>query len=170
MRMKRARLTFGILVVLFVLACSKGVRVPTSASLALDDGNCAGCLLNAEEGLFSFVVLTDADYESLTANCFLERIRDDWLPPRPGAEELLVYVSLEDRGCEGCLHIANVRETPQNIVVEVEGSFKGGCDMLIEPGAWALIPRTEKPITFQFDEGACPDNMSSSRLERTTAI
>ncbi len=159
MRMRALKLTFGVLTVLIVLACNKSVKVPTSSGLELNSGNCAGCLLNSEESLFSFVVRTDADYESLTRNCFLERIRKKWLPPRHGAEEMLVYVSLEGGGCKGCLDIVSVRETHRNIVVDVEGGFQGNCDMLIVPGAWALIPRNDKPVTFQFHEVICPDDL-----------
>ena len=159
MRLRKARLVFGLLTLLIVLACSKGVKVSTTTSLTLNSGNCAGCLLSAEEGLFSFVVRTDADHESLTANCFLERIREEWLPPRPGPGEVLVYVSLEGGGCNGCLDIVNVRETSRDIVVEVEGGFQGNCDMLIVPGAWALVPRTDKPVVFQFHEATCPDDL-----------
>ena len=113
--------------------------------------------MNTKEGLFSFVVRTDVDYETLTANCF-EHIREEWLPPRPGAEEELVYVSLKGGGCKGCLEIVDIRRTSRNIVVDVEGGFQGNCDMLIEPGAWVLIPRTDKPITFQFHEVICPND------------
>ena len=109
--------------------------------------------------MFSFVVRTNADYESLTAICFLERIREEWLPPQPGLEEILVYVSLEDGGCKGCLDIVNVRETSRDIVVEVEGGIQGNCDMLIVAGAWALVPRTDKPVIFKFHEATCPNDL-----------
>lgn len=159
MRVREARITFGVLTALIVLSCSKRTIVPTRTSLELNSGNCAGCLLKAQENLFSFVVRTEADYESLTVNCFRERLREEWLPPRPGDEEVLVYVSIEGGGCKGCLDIVNVRETSQNIVVEVEGGFQGDCDMLIVPGAWVLIPGTDKPIIFQFHEVICPDDL-----------
>jgi hypothetical protein len=42
-------------------------------------------LLGADDGLDSFVVRTDAEYESLTAKC--DGIRKEWLPPRPGREQ-----------------------------------------------------------------------------------
>lgn len=158
MRVRDVALGLGVLAVLTVLACNSEVIVPTTTSSGLNSGNCAGCLLSVEDSLFSFVVRTDADYESLKATCFIERIRREWLPPRPGAEEELVYVSLRGGGCEGCLDIVNVRETFRNIVVEVEGGFQGDCEMLIVPGAWALIPETEKPITFEFQEVICPDD------------
>ncbi len=159
MRVREARITFGVLTVLIIMSCSKRGIVPTKASSELKSGNCAGCLLNAEESLFSFVVRTDADYESLTANCFPERIRKEWLPPKPGAEEELVYVSIKGGGCKGCLDIVNVRETSKDIVVEVEGGFQGNCDMLIVPGAWVLIPGSDKPVTFEFHEVICPDDL-----------
>jgi hypothetical protein len=159
MRVRETRITFGVLMALIVMSCSKRAIVPTRTSLELNSGNCAGCLLNAEESLFSFVVRTDADYESLTVNCFPDHIREEWLPPRPGAEEELVYVSLKGGGCKGCLDIVNVRETSRNIVVEIEGGFQGNCDMLIVPGVWALIPVSDKPITFQFHEVICPDDL-----------
>lgn len=159
MRLREARLIFGVIAALAILSCNKGVRIQTDTSLALNSGNCAGCLLNAEECLYSLVAWTDTDYESLVTNCFLERIRREWLPPRPGPGEILVYVSLEGGGCKGCLDIVNVRDTSLNTVVEVEGGFQGECDMLIVPGAWALIPDTEKPVTFQFREVNCPDDM-----------
>jgi hypothetical protein len=159
MRVRETRITFGVLTALIVLACSKEVRVPTETSLELNSGHCAGCLLNAEEVLFSFVVRTVADYESLTASCFPQRIREEWLPPRPEAKKELVYVSLKGGGCRACLDIVKVHETSRNIIVEVEGGFQGGCDMLIVPGAWALIPGTDKPIIFQFHEVICPDDL-----------
>ena len=159
MRVREAGITFGILTVLVVLSCSKRAVVPAGTGLELNSGNCAGCLLKAEENLFSFVVRTDADYESLTENCFLDRVREEYLPPRPGDDEELVYVSLEGGGCKGCLDIVNIRETSQNIVVEVKGGFQGNCEMLIVLGAWALIPGTDKPITFQFHEVICPDDL-----------
>lgn len=155
--MKETRITLCVLTALSVLACSREVRVPAATSSQLDSGYCAGCLLNAEDSLFSLVVRTDADYESLTASCFPERIRTEWLPPRPEAEEVLVYVSLKGVGCRGCLNIVTVRETSGNVEVEVEGGFQGNCDMLMVPAAWALIPRTDKPIVFQFHDAICPD-------------
>jgi hypothetical protein len=115
--------------------------------------------MKAQNNQFSFVVRTDEDYESLIANCLLDRIRDEWLPPLPGNEEILVYVSIEGSGCNGCLDIVNVRETSQHIFVGVEGGFQGNCEMLIVPGAWALIPATDKPIIFQYQEVICPDDL-----------
>ncbi len=161
MRAKEARIAFGVLAALIVLACNKQVKVPTTTRLELNSGDCAGCLPSTEESLFSFVARTDADYESLTVNCFPERTREEWFPPRPGAEEELVYVSLKGSGCEGCLDIVNIRETSRNIVVEVQGGFQGDCEMLIAPGAWALIPGTDKSITFQFHDVVCPDDVKS---------
>ena len=159
MRLRKARPIFAVLTLLTALACSIGVRVPTTVSSTLNSGNCAGCLLRAEEGLFSFVVRTDADFDSLAAKCFPGRMREEWLPPRPGSGEVLVYVSLEGGGCRGCLDIVSVRETTRNTVVEVEGGTQGGCEMLIVPGVWALIPGTRKPITFQFRQVTCPDDV-----------
>jgi hypothetical protein len=115
-------------------------------------------MLNTNEGLFSFVARTDADFKSLTASCFPDRIKEEWRPPRPGAGEVLVYVSLEGSGCKGCLDIVNIRETGWKVVVEVEGGFQGDCEMLIVAGAWALIPATEKPISFEFRDVICPDD------------
>jgi len=159
MGMRKVRIAFGVvLAAVIVLACNREVVVPTRISPELNSGSCAGCLSSAGDTLFSFVVRTDADYESLTANCFLERIRQEWLPPQPEAEEVLVYVSLQGGGCEGCLDIVNVRETSQNIIVRVEGGFQGNCDMLIVPGAWALIPVTDKAIVFRFHEVICSDD------------
>ena len=156
MRGKRAVLALGVLPLLAVLACWTGGKIPAVTSLAFDSGNCAGCLLGSDDGLSSFVVRTDADYESLTAKC--GRIRKEWLPPRPGREEVLVYVSREGSGCKGCLDIVNIRETRRETVVEVEGGFQGACEMLITLGAWALVPKTKKPVTFEFREVLCPDD------------
>jgi len=155
--MTRAKVTSGVLVALVVLACSKGVRAPTTPGLEVDSGHCAGCVLNAEDGVFTFVARTNADFDSLLANCFVERTRNEWLPRRPGAEEVLVYVSLKGSGCEGCLDIVSVHETSRDIVVKVSGGTQGGCEMLVVAGAWALIPQTGKRITFQFHEVICPD-------------
>ena len=159
MRLRAARITIGVLTALIVVSCSKRAIVTTTASFEMNSGDCAGCLLNTEKSLFSFVVRTDADYESLAENCFPERTREEWLPPRPGAEEELVYVSLEGGGCEGCLDIVNIRESSSNIVVDVEGGFQGNCDKLMVLGAWALMPGTDKPVTFQFHEVVCPDDL-----------
>lgn len=159
MRERESRITLAVLTTLIVLACSRDVRVLTTNGLELNSGNCAGCLMITGDSLFSFVVRTEADFESLTANCFRERIRQEWFPPKPGAEEQLVYVSLKGSGCEGCLDIVRVRETSRSIVVEVEGGFQGNCDKLVVPGAWALIPMTDKPITFELRDVVCPDDL-----------
>ena len=158
MRVREARIAFGILMALIVLSCSKRAIVPTRTSSELDSGNCAGCLLKAQENLFSFVVRTDADYDSLMTHCFLERIREEWLPPSPGIGEELVYVSLIGGGCGGCLDIVGLREKSQNIVVDVEGGIRGECDMLLVLGAWALVPETDKPITVEFHDVVCTDD------------
>jgi hypothetical protein len=152
------RFAFTVLVLLVASACSKGANVPATTAVAFESGSCAGCPASVEEDLLSFVVRSGADYELLIANCMTTRIREKWRPPRPNAEEVLVYVSVEGSGCEGCLNIVKVRETSQSIVIDVEGGFVGNCEMLIVPGAWALIPGTEKPISFQFHEVGCPDD------------
>jgi hypothetical protein len=156
MRGRSVVLVLGVLPLLAVLACWSGDKIPAVTSLAFDSGNCAGCLLGADDGLDSFVVRTDADYESLTAKC--DGIRSEWLPPRPAREQVLVYVSRQDSGCKGCLDIVNIRETRRETVVEVEGGFQGACEMLITLGAWALVPKTQKPVTFKFREVLCPDD------------
>lgn len=159
MRVRKMRTVTGILTALIVLSCGKRAFVPAGAAFRPNRGNCAGCLLIADERLFSLVVRTDADYDSLTADCYPDRIREEWLPPRPGAGEELIYVSLKGGGCKGCLDIVEVRETSLNIVVEVAGGFQGGCDMLIVPGAWVLIPGTGKSVIFRFREISCPDDL-----------
>jgi hypothetical protein len=141
-----------------VLPPSTHLGANADTSMKFDRGRCAGCLKSAEDSLLLFVVRTDADFDSLAASCFNDRIREEWLPPRPGDGEDLVYVSLEGGGCKGCLDIVRVHETSENIVVEVEGGFQGECDMLIIPGAWALIPRTGKHVTLQFHEVICSDD------------
>jgi hypothetical protein len=146
---------------LTITSCSKRAIISTRTGLEINSGNCAGCLLNAEEGLLSFLVQTDADYESLLVDCFPEHIRKEWLPPRPGPEEKLVYASLKGAGCKGCLDIVNVHETSQKVVVEIEGGFQGNCDMLIVPGVWVLIPVSDKPITIRFHEVDCADDLRS---------
>ncbi len=156
MRARSVIFLFGFLPLLAVMACWNGGKVPAVTSLAFDSGNCAGCLLGADDRLSSFVVRTETDYESLTEKC--DHIGEEWFPPRPGREEVLVYVSLEDSGCKGCLDIVNVRETSREIVVEAEGGFQGACEMLITPGAWALVPKTKKPVTFEYREVLCPDD------------
>jgi hypothetical protein len=158
MRVRGTRTALGVLAVLVVLSCSNGGNILPAVRSDLNSGSCAGCLLSVEDSLFSFVVRTEADYELLRADCFVERIRREWLPPRPEPEENLVYVSLRGGGCEGCLDIVNVRENLRNIVVEVEGGFQGECEMLIVPGAWVLIPATKKPVTFEFRSVICSDN------------
>ncbi len=156
MRGRTGVLLLGVLVLPVVLACWNRGKIPTVTSMVIDSGSCAGCLQGADDALSSFVVRTDADYESLTAKC--NGIRNEWLPPRPGLEEILVYVSREDSGCKGCLEIVNVRETSRETVVEVEGNFQGACEMLITLGAWALVPNNTKPVTFDFREVLCPDD------------
>ncbi len=141
----------GVLPLLAVMACWTGSKTPAVTSLAFDSGNWAGCL-----GLDSFVVRTDAEYESLTAKC--DGIGKEWLPPRPGRKQVLVYVSSQDSGCKGCLDIVNVRETSRETVVEVEGGFQGFCEMLITLGAWALVPATTKPVRLEFRDVLCPDD------------
>ena len=158
MRVNRARMSSGILAAFIVLGCGDGLTTPMATSLEIESGHCAGCTLNAEDSLFTFVVSTEAEFDSLAANCFLKRIRVEWLPPRPGDEQVLVYVSLKGSGCDGCLDIVNVHETSRSVSVAVMGGFQGECDMLIVPGAWALIPRTDKQITFQFLEVFCADD------------
>jgi hypothetical protein len=69
MRVREARIALGILAACILLACGKEVKVPTANRLESNSGNCAGCWPNAEEGLFSFVARTDADYEVLTEKC-----------------------------------------------------------------------------------------------------
>ncbi|UCG53346.1 MAG: hypothetical protein JSW58_07275 [Candidatus Latescibacterota bacterium] len=159
MRVREASLTFAVLAVLVVSACNQGVKTPTTIGSELNSGSCAGCLLNSEGDLFSYVVRTEADFRSLTTSCFPERIKEEWLPPRPVAGQELVYVSLKGGGCEGCLDIVRVRETFTEVEVEVEGGFQGECEMLIVLGAWALIPRTDKQITFQLRDVTCPDDL-----------
>jgi len=156
MRGRKVVIILGVLPLLAVLACWNRGKISAVTNLALDSGNCAGCLLGADDGLSSFVVRTDADYESLTAKC--NHIREKWLPPRPGREEVLVYVSREGSGCKGCLDIVNVRETYREIIVKVEGGFEGACEMLITHGAWALVPKTQKPVTFEFRKVLCSDD------------
>jgi hypothetical protein len=151
------RIASGLLTLLVVFGCSKGVNLPTSTSAEVKKGDCAGCLLKPQENLFSFVAQTAEDYEKLTAICFFERLGGDQLPPRPRAGEMLIYVSLEGGGCKGCLQIANVRRSSREVVVTIEGGFEGNCDMLIDLGAWVIIPRTVKPVTFQFIEVHCPE-------------
>jgi hypothetical protein len=141
----------GVLPLLAVLACWSGDKIPAVTSLAFDSGNWAGCL-----GLDSFVVRTDAEYESLTAKC--DGIGKEWFPPRPGRKQVLVYVSSQDSGCNGCLDIVNVRETRRETIVEVEGGFEGFCEMLITLGAWALVPETTKPVRLEFRDVLCPDD------------
>lgn len=157
MRMKKAGMTFGVLTALVVLIFNEGGADPIATSVALDSGHCAGCVRNAEDSLLTFVVRTDADFDSLRANCFLERSREVLLPPKPTVEKVLLYVSLKGGGCEGCLDIVSVYETPENIAVEVTGGFRGNCDMLMIRGAWALIPRTDKRIVFRFQQVSCSD-------------
>lgn len=159
MRVRETGLVLGVLTALIVISCSKRAVVPTRTGSELNSGNCAGCLLNADDSMSSYVVRTDADYESLMANCFPDHIREGWLPPRPRAGEELVYVSLKGGGCKGCLDIVNIREAPRSVVVEMEGGFQGNCDMLIIPGAWAIIPVSDKPIALQFHEADCPDDL-----------
>ena len=155
MRGRIGVLLLGVLVLSVVLACWNRGKIPTITSLVIDSGRCAGCLQGTDDALSSFVVRTDADYESLIAKCGRSRI--EWLPPRPGRKEILVYVSREDSGCKGCLEIVNVRETSREIIVEVEGGFHGLCEMLITLGAWAHVPKTTKPVRFEFREVICPD-------------
>ncbi len=156
MRGRTGILLLGVLVLPSVLACwNRGKNTPVT-SMVIDSGSCAGCLQGADDALSSFVVRTDADYESLTAKC--GGIRKEWLPPRPGREEVLVYVSREDSGCKGCLEIVSVRETSRETVVEVEGGFQGFCEMLITLGAWALLPETTKPVRLEFRDVLCPDD------------
>lgn len=151
MRGRSVVLVLGVLPLLAVLACWSGDKIPAVTSLAFDSGNWAGCL-----GLDSFVVRTDAEYESLTAKC--DGIGKEWFPPRPGRKQVLVYVSSQDSGCKGCLDIVNVRETSRETVVEVEGGFQGFCEMLITLGAWALVPETTKPVRLEFRDVLCPDD------------
>jgi hypothetical protein len=158
MRVNRARLSSGILAAIIVLGCGDGLTTPTATSLEIESGHCAGCILNADDSLFTFVVSTEAEFDSLAANCFLKRIKPGQLPPRPGDEQVLVYVSLKGSGCDGCLDIVNVHETSRGVSVAVMGGFQGECDKLIMPGAWVLIPRTDKQITFQFLEVFCADD------------
>lgn len=159
MRVNETLLTLFFLAAIGVTACTKGARVPAEASLEFDSGHCAGCLPKTGEELFSSVVRSDADFESLAADCFTERIREEWLPPRPEAGEQLIYVASEGTGCAGCLDIVNIHETSRNIVVDVEGGFQGDCEKLITPGAWALIPLTDKPVSLEFNEVICSDDL-----------
>jgi hypothetical protein len=159
MSLKEILLTLFFLAAIGVTACNRAVRVPAETSLEFDSGHCAGCLPETGEEVFSFIVRGGADFDKLTASCFTERIREEWLPPRPEAGEQLIYVAMEGTGCEGCLGIVNIRESSQNIVVDVEGGFQGNCDKLIAPGAWALIPLTDKPVSIEFKEVICSDNL-----------
>ena len=102
MHIKKTTITLGILSLLVILFSGNGMGDSTAESVGFSKGNCAGCLLNPKEGLFSFVASTGADYDSLVASCFPARIREELLPPRPGSEEVLVYVALEGGGCSGC--------------------------------------------------------------------
>jgi hypothetical protein len=143
---------------LFGSACSNGGKVPSAKKVTVDSGNCPGCMLGADDGLSSFVVRTDADFEKLTTKCFHDRVSKEWQPPRPGRGEILVLVSREDSGCKGCLDIVNVRETRRETIVEVEGGFQGACEMLMSLGAWALVPKTTKPVRFEFREVLCTED------------
>jgi hypothetical protein len=154
MRMSRRNKVFGVGMLLLVACRNGGFQAITIP--ALDSGTCAGCQQTGEDELFSFVVRTDADYRSLSEHCFQDRIREDWRPPRPGRDEVLVYVSIRGGGCKGCLDVVSVREGSEKIVVEVEGGFQGACEMLIMPGAWALMAKTDKPVTFQYRDVVCP--------------
>ena len=145
----------GVLLLLVVMACWTRGKNPTVPTSVIDSGNCPACLFGAADGLSSFIVRTDADYESFTTQC--NHISQEWLPPRPGSEEVLVFVSGQDSGCIGCFNIVNFRETNSEAIVVVEGGFHGACEMLITLGAWALVPETNKPITFEFHEALCSD-------------
>jgi len=158
MPVRIATIAVGVLMALVVLSCNKRGTVPIGTNSGFVTGNCAGCLLEAEEGLFWYVVRTDADYDSLATHCFLGRIREAWLPPKPGVREELIYVSLERGGCRGCLDVVSVRETSENRVVDVEGGVQGDCEMLMVLGAWVLVPETDKPIVVEFHEVDCPDD------------
>ena len=143
----------GALLLLVVMACWTRGKNTAATTSVIESGNCPGCFLGAADGLSSFIVRNDADYESLTAKC--NHISKEWLPPRPNSEEVLVLVSSQDSGCEGCLVIVNCRETSREAIVEVEGGFQGACEMLITLGAWALVPKMNKPIIFEFHEALC---------------
>ena len=158
MRVKGAGFAVRVLMTLTVLVCGGGVTVSTPPDSESDSGNCAGCMRNADDSLFSFVVRSDADFDSLITRCFLERTREDWLPPRPSVNEELVYVSLKGSGCEGCLDIVNVYESSDSVLVGVEGGFRGECEMLMMRGAWVLVPRSDKRISLQFREMICSDD------------
>lgn len=158
MRVRTVIVTIGVAAALIVWSCNKRSTVATGTSGELRAGNCAGCLLEAKDDVFSFVVRNEAEYDSLTNHCFFERIREEWLPPKPKSGEELVYVSLEGGGCGGCLDIVSVGETSGEIVVGVEGGFRGECDMLMVLGAWVLIPGTDRPVTVEFYEVVCGDD------------
>jgi hypothetical protein len=124
--------------------------------MIIESGRSVGCLKGADDALSSFIVRTQIDYELMVTKC--GGSRKEWLPPSPGREEILIYVSREDSGCKGCLDIVDARERNSEIVVEVEGGFQGACEMLITLGAWALIPNTDMPVRFVYHEALCPDN------------
>jgi hypothetical protein len=154
-RTKRARIASGLMVTLSLLICSQSITLPNPADSELKSGHCTGCMKSSNDSLFTRIVRTDTDFDSLVGMCFLERTRENWLPPRPTADEDLVYVSLKGNGCEGCLDIVNVRENTRHIVVEVEGGFQGACDMLTIRGAWMLIPSSDKEVIVEFREVSC---------------
>jgi hypothetical protein len=155
MRTKTTGMVLGVAVLLVAVGCRDGGEIPGTGP-ALDSGSCAGCLA-WKQGLFSYVVRTDADYDSLAAECFHDRIREHQRPPRPGRGEVLVYVAIEGSGCTGCLEVVDVRRALGKTVVEVEGGFQGACEMLIARGAWALVPKKDGPITFEYRDVGCPE-------------
>lgn len=156
MRMTIAGMALGVSALLVALGCRDGGRIPGTGVPAFDGGNCAGCLA-WEQGLFSYIARTDADYDSLAAECFHDRISERQRPPRPGRGEVLVYVAIEGSGCAGCLEVVDVRRTLGKTVVEVEGGVQGACEMLIARGAWALVQKTDKPIAFEYRNVGCPE-------------
>jgi hypothetical protein len=157
MTKKMVGVTTAVLAVFVVLVCTRGGTATTTTSIPFENGHCAGCIPSTEDSLFTITVITHADFDSLTANCFSDRTTKEWLPPRPTAENTLVYVSLDGDGCEGCLDVVDVYETDEDIVVAVTGGFRGKCDKLIMLGAWALLPRTGKRIVIRFQDVACFD-------------
>jgi hypothetical protein len=157
MRVKAPGLTLGLLVGLAVLSCCRGVNVPPAFIPGSSHGICAGCLLSVEDSLFSLVVTNEAEYEALVHDCFPHHLREEWLPPQPGPSERLAYVSLRGGGCEGCLGIVAVEETPETFVIKAEGGFRGECEKLMLAGAWALIPASDKQVVFSFSEVDCTD-------------
>ena len=153
----KIRNTLAVLAVLIVLVCTVIGRAANSTGIAFESGHCAGCIPNAGDSLIAFTVITHEDFDSLIATCFSDRTRKEWLPPRPNAENMLVYVSLEGGGCEGCLDVVDIHGTAGHIVVEIKGGFQGECDKLMILGAWALLPRTKGRMAFRFHEANCSD-------------